>query len=184
MTPFKYMETAIGSKEPVSEKRHSDRHAAVALIFDAEQGLLMIRRAEREGDPWSGHMGFPGGRIDPVDRDNRAAAERETMEEVGIDLTQAHFLGRLDDIFHPYIQVSAFVYGLPDSVTLSPNEEVDETFWFTLKELDDEAHKGELKKRFYGPLLTFPTVTVQGALIWGISLMFIHDLMDRLTEMR
>jgi len=45
---------------------------AVALFLHetAKDGVsvLMIRRADREGDPWSGHMAFPGGRRDPVRR--------------------------------------------------------------------------------------------------------------------
>ena len=47
--------------------------AAVAIMVregsDATE-MLMIRRATREGDPWSGHMGFPGGRRDPEDASN------------------------------------------------------------------------------------------------------------------
>src|SRR5262245_41364530 len=64
--------------------------AAVALVFCAPPGaepeLLFIERARREGDPWSGHMAFPGGRRDPKDTDLAATAARETHEEVGLGL--------------------------------------------------------------------------------------------------
>ena len=77
------------------------RRAAVAVaLHDASDGpeALFIERAERFGDPWSGQMAFPGGRVDPGDSGPRAAAERETLEEVGVDLSGAELLGRLGDI--------------------------------------------------------------------------------------
>jgi 8-oxo-dGTP pyrophosphatase MutT (NUDIX family) len=75
--------------------------AAVAVVLrDADDGpeVLLIERARHPEDPWSGHMAFPGGRVDPADSDTRAAAERETLEEVGLPLAGAELLGRLDDL--------------------------------------------------------------------------------------
>src|SRR5262245_25531983 len=77
------------------------RQAAVAIVLhEAATGpeMLFIERAQRRGDPWSGHMAFPGGRVDSTDAHARAAAERETREEVGLDLAGAEALGRLDDL--------------------------------------------------------------------------------------
>ena len=96
-------------------------HAAVAIVLHENAGglrLLFIERSEREGDPWSGHIAFPGGRVETVDRGPRATAERETVEEIGLDLRPAEYLGRLDDITGATLPVlvSGFVY----SVGLSP----------------------------------------------------------------
>ena len=44
------------------------------MAADAAPALLLMRRAERAGDPWSGHVSFPGGRVDPRDPSTRAAA--------------------------------------------------------------------------------------------------------------
>jgi ADP-ribose pyrophosphatase YjhB (NUDIX family) len=94
------------------------RRAAVAVVLhDAGPSpeILFIERAERFGDPWSGQMAFPGGRVDPGDATARAAAERETLEEVGLDLAGAELLGRLGDVdagvrvVAPLV-LSAFVY--------------------------------------------------------------------------
>lgn len=54
----------------------------------------------RDGDPWSGHIGFPGGRREQGDSSDFECAIRETREELGIDVGDTDFyepLGRLDD---------------------------------------------------------------------------------------
>jgi 8-oxo-dGTP pyrophosphatase MutT (NUDIX family) len=62
--------------------------------------LLLIQRALRPLDPWSGHIGFPGGRREEADDGDLGAALRETREELGIDLCDDvayRLLGQLDD---------------------------------------------------------------------------------------
>ncbi|KIV98376.1 uncharacterized protein PV09_09788 [Verruconis gallopava] len=49
--------------------------------------VLFIKRAARKGDKWTSHVAFPGGRRDPEDADDAAAAVREASEEVGVDLS-------------------------------------------------------------------------------------------------
>jgi len=56
--------------------------AAVALILDAQDRILIIRRAH---EPGLGKLGLPGGVIEPEESGEMAAA-RETHEEVGLDL--------------------------------------------------------------------------------------------------
>ncbi len=76
--------------------------AAVAVILhDGAAGLetLFIHRAVRAGDTWSGQIAFPGGRREPTDTDLLATAIRETMEEIGVDLSAAERLGVLDDLY-------------------------------------------------------------------------------------
>jgi 8-oxo-dGTP pyrophosphatase MutT (NUDIX family) len=52
--------------------------------------VLFIKRAAREGDKWTSHVALPGGRRDPEDADDCAAAVREAREEVGIDLSDKY----------------------------------------------------------------------------------------------
>ncbi|MGH7524260.1 MAG: NUDIX domain-containing protein, partial [Gemmatimonadales bacterium] len=73
--------------------------AAVALVLAEEPDrLLLIRRAEREGDPWSGHLALPGGRRQESDSDLLATATRETREETGIHLEPSWCRAQLDDL--------------------------------------------------------------------------------------
>ena len=61
--------------------------------------ILFIKRAARVGDRWTGHVAFPGGKKEPSDLDDQAAAARETREEVGLDLETEHclFVGKLPE---------------------------------------------------------------------------------------
>src|SRR5205085_11954415 len=91
---------------PIANEDGARRLAAIALVLrpgtgavDADPELLMIKRAEAEGDPWSGHVACPGGRMDPGDHDLEQTAIRETWEETGVDLARdGQILGALDDI--------------------------------------------------------------------------------------
>ena len=133
----------------------STRQAAVAIIMrEVEHGpeMLFIKRAEKEGDPWSGHMAFPGGHRDPEDDSLEAAARRETMEEIDLHLNPAQYIGALD---HQHAQprgrvldmlIAPHVYILDGDPTFTPNYEVDEVVWTALHPMArNEIHDTETK---------------------------------------
>ena len=155
--------------------------AAVALIV-VEQSLLMMKRAEKEGDPWSGHMAFPGGRYEIEDDSLRHTAERETHEEVGVVLPSQSYLGPLTPLNHPRMNVHAFVYHLEQYPELICNEEVAQTFWFSFDELTDLRKRHPYTFRYKEKNMTFPSIQTQGAIIWGISFQFLSDLLSRIDR--
>ena len=155
------------------------RHAAVALVFAGKAEapeLCLIRRAEREGDPWSGHMAFPGGKEEPLDADLRTAAERETLEEVGLMLEESHFLAGLPRSpvrsggADTGMQLFPFVYYMGESIApLTPNGEVAEAFWIPFSYILDSRNYAEMPLRRNGELLKFPSVTYGAHHIWGMT---------------
>src|SRR5215469_17886965 len=123
--------------------------AAVAMVLRGPSSgpeLLLIERARRAGDPWSGHMAFPGGRVERLDPNPRFAAERETLEEVGLKLQEAELLGRLDDLEGRHagrpaeLVISGFVYFAPDPAPIVSSPEVREALWVPLSMLLDPGH--------------------------------------------
>src|SRR3989475_665994 len=96
------------------------RPAAVALVvIEGADGaeVLLIRRAVRAGDPWSGQVALPGGRREPTDRDLLATAIRETREDTGIVLLRGEPLAGLDVLATvtavlPPVVVRPFVFAL------------------------------------------------------------------------
>jgi 8-oxo-dGTP pyrophosphatase MutT (NUDIX family) len=129
------------------------RYAAIALALrpsnDGEPELLMIKRAEVEHDPWSGHIACPGGRMDPGDRDLEHTATRETWEETGIDLVaDGRILGTLDDISPrtptlPPIVIRPFVAVVKPEVTIVDSPEVAEAFWVPMSAIRETTSWGK-----------------------------------------
>jgi 8-oxo-dGTP pyrophosphatase MutT (NUDIX family) len=155
----------------------SRRHAAVAMILrDAPHGpeILFIERARHESDPWSGDLGFPGGKIEAEDDEPRRAAERETLEEIGLDLQEACYLGRLDDLAgaHLPVVISCFVYETGQTGSFSLSEEVAEVFWVPLRTLVDPRRHRLTTVFFRGERLQRPAIDLrgpEGTVLWGIT---------------
>ncbi|MEO5815723.1 MAG: CoA pyrophosphatase [Gemmatimonadaceae bacterium] len=128
------------------------RLAAILLVLraqtDGEPELLMIKRAEVEGDPWSGHIACPGGRMEPDDRDLSVTAVRETWEETGIDITRdGRLMGHLDDLsprspLLPPIIIRPFVALVRSDVTIVPSHEVASAFWVPISALREQGAWG------------------------------------------
>lgn len=164
------------------------KRSAVAMILQVRQGdlhILMIRRAERKGDPWSGHMAFPGGRMDKTDANGFDVAVRETEEEVGLRLgPEDECIGRLSDInARPHkgafgMAVSPFVFRLEREVTFDANYEVAEVVWVPLEFLLDTDNREEMVWEFKGAKIPLPCYFYENRRIWGLSLMMLDELMD------
>lgn len=154
--------------------------ASVAMIFRPDNSLCMIRRAKKETDYWSGHMAFPGGREEERDSCLRKTALRETQEEIGVKLLDEQFIGRLSDLQHPRLAVSAFVYFVEEELVFHPDPaEVASTHWLPFESFLDPAYRGMKETAYNGKQLKMPIVHIGEADVWGISLFFIDDLIQR-----
>lgn len=137
------------------------RRAAILLMLrrraDGEPEVLMIKRADAVGDPWSGHIALPGGRMEPADADLSVTAVRETLEETGVDVARdGRLLGTLDDLMPrsptlvPLV-IRPFVALVRANVHIEASLEVADAFWVPLSVLTAPAAWG------------FGTVYVRGA---------------------
>ncbi len=201
MVDLDVIRRALAGYEPETLAAEGRRQAAVAMVIREHQTgpeVLFIERARHDRDPWSGHMAFPGGRVDPGDPHARSAAERETLEEVGVRLARAEALGRLDDMqghhaaAHPALVISAYVYHAADPEPLDPNHEVEQAFWVPLRWLLDPERHVEHPMRLPGRP-PFPGIRVGDPdrhVVWGLTYRFLesffeivgHPLPDRWQE--
>lgn len=161
--------------------------AVAAVVRDGPGGaeLLFIHRAEHPHDPWSGQMAFPGGRMDPGDADEIAAAMRETCEEIGLDLAgEGEPLGRLSD-------VAAVSRGRPLSLVIVPyifvvagdpalvlNEEVAEALWVPLTYLSDFDNRSTLDWRLGSMTIPLPCYRYRDKVIWGLTFGMVDELLS------
>jgi 8-oxo-dGTP pyrophosphatase MutT (NUDIX family) len=158
--------------------------AVVAVLYGEPPSVLLIERATVPGDPWSGHLAFPGGRREPHDETLRHTAARETMEELGLDLSDARWLGALDDV-GPVSQrkplvVRPFVVHVPRLPELRPNREVAGILDLTLSHLLANRDRGTMPYVFRNQSITLPTVQIGSRRLWGMTLRMVDDLLHRL----
>lgn len=168
------------------------RRSAVALILQLRNGelhILMIKRAEREGDTWSGHMAFPGGRKEPGDRNGFYCAVRETEEEVGLQLGEEDAcIGRLSEVNALSrvrglgMAVTPYVFKLEREVTFSPNYEVAEVVWVPLSFLRQHSNRETMKWRLKGVDIPLPAYYYEGRRIWGLSLNMLDELLKLVRD--
>ena len=149
--------------------------AAVALIVVPDpDAFLLIRRAERAGDPWSGHLALPGGRRQPEDADLLATAIRETREEVGVVLERLNFATALEDVVPrtpvlPPIAVRPFVFHLAERPPIVPNPEVAGTAWIELEALRNPDSREEIAFEVRGQRRIFPAYRTAIGPVWGLT---------------
>jgi 8-oxo-dGTP pyrophosphatase MutT (NUDIX family) len=160
--------------------------AAVAIIInpnDRGGSLLFIKRTERRGDPWSGQIAFPGGRKSPIDKGLAETVVRETLEEVGIQLTGHELLGSLPVVTtrSRRMRVLPFVFQLKSTVNIHVNEEVADAFWVPLSDVEGlEVESREV--RVDECILSADSYVVAGRVIWGLTFRIINLLLDRETQ--
>jgi 8-oxo-dGTP pyrophosphatase MutT (NUDIX family) len=171
--------------EPVIPAGHVS--AAVALVVrpgidDLE--VLLIRRAEFAGDPWSGHMAFPGGRRDARDVSLHATAVREACEEVGVDLERAAtFLGALDSVNPragaPQVVVTPFAFGVARDTKLAPNTEVAAVYWMPIRALTESSSRHTYEYTLpNGATMHFPAILYDGCVIWGLTYRILGQFLE------
>jgi len=182
----------LARRDPTTIPGDDFQRAAVALCLratDAGLEALFIHRAEHPEDRWSGHMALPGGRVEVEDGEPRRAAERETLEEVGIDLPEdGRFLGCLNEVQAMAkgrllaMVVTPHVYELIRPVEVRVNEEVQTHVWIPIEPLMRGDHDGEIEWR-YGPAgVMLPCFQVGPHTIWGLTYRMLSDFFERLRD--
>ena len=147
----------------------------MALILAPDpDSLLLIRRAERLDDPWSGQVGLPGGRRADRDLGLVDTAIREAVEEVGIDLSRAARLGVLDDVAPrtptlPPVAVRPYVFGVRSRPLIRLNAEVASAHWVELAELCRSGVSRETTVVVRGAPLLVPAYMMEGLTVWGMT---------------
>jgi 8-oxo-dGTP pyrophosphatase MutT (NUDIX family) len=168
------------------------RRAAILLTLrareDGEPEMLMIKRSDFEGDPWSGHIACPGGRMEPHDCDLAATAVRETCEETGIDVAaDGRLLGHLDELSPrsphlPALVIRPYVALVRGDVLITPSREVAEAFWVPLSALRTADAWGTDIVHVRGRDRTVSVFRHGRFTVWGLTERVLRQFMDYIGE--
>jgi len=168
----------------IDRSREGDQvEAVVAILLWDEPGrglqTLLVQRAEREGDPWSGQIGLPGGRVKQGAETPRTALHREVDEEVGIKLEEVGMeLGSLS-VGHPMrrleMRVQPWVYGLRIKPRVSISSEIAGFFWTNLADLPTKNKMSEITIR--GKPWSVESFVVEGKVVWGFTYRVLTELL-------
>ncbi|MBN8613697.1 MAG: CoA pyrophosphatase [Deltaproteobacteria bacterium] len=174
----------------IEGERVSGRAAVATILRERSPHaleVLLIRRAEKAGDPWSGHMAFPGGKQEKHDLDLEGTARRETSEEIGLSLERfGEPLGHLDDV-PAYARgqltgmvVTPTVWLLHETPVLSPNYEVSEIHWASMGTLMSGELDTTIDYPWQGQTLRLPGFRVGERVVWGLTHRMLSILFERL----
>jgi 8-oxo-dGTP pyrophosphatase MutT (NUDIX family) len=158
--------------------------AVVAILLHQdsadELATLLIHRAERINDPWSGQIGLPGGRVEKFDGSAQEAVRREVREEVGLELsTEGELLGTLS-LGHPMrnteMWVQPWVYGLHHRPEVTIGPEVQQAFWVSLSKLPSLRGTSEVEIRGFRRVVE--AFLVDGKVVWGFTYRVLNELLS------
>ncbi len=168
--------------------READAAVAIVRARGPQECVLLIRRAEREGDPWSGHWSFPGGRRDPEDPGLLHTALRELAEECGVllrrqDLEAALPLAVARRRTPPFLLVAPFVFAVdaPLPAVLDPREAAA-AVWVPLDALRDPARHRLRPVDGLPRQMLFPAFDLDGCPLWGFTYRLISDWLGLTPE--
>lgn len=178
------------------------KRSAVAIVIDQANtehaSVLLIKRADNERDPWSGHMAFPGGRYEVEDKNCLATAKREMQEEVGFDIdqlatdsaangsTDGRCIARLSDIKTSKratpntMIVSPYIFSVQNKPNLVANHEVADTVWVPLSFFSALENRSIYTMNYQDRSIDMPCYRYQDNVIWGITLSMIDEMLRAL----
>ena len=168
---------------------HPLRAAVTLLLRPGDSGgleLLLIKRAEYEGDPWSGQVALPGGRREPDDLSLEQTAVRETWEETAIDIARdGVMLGALDEVSPrtPTVRrviVRPYVAAIVPEVAIVESPEVAAAFWVPLARLRETAAWITAEVVAHGQSLSVPAFTHGEYVVWGLTERILRGFLELL----
>jgi 8-oxo-dGTP pyrophosphatase MutT (NUDIX family) len=158
--------------------------AVLVPIYDRQGDLKIVftKRTDRV-QHHRGEISFPGGAMDPEDRDLAATALRECEEEIGLQAEHIEMIGQLDDVvtvssFH----VSVFVGEVRQShspYSWQPHEhEVAEVLEVPLAHLLDVSNLVEVPRQRDGQLVIMEGFRFGDHIIWGATGRMLRNFLD------
>lgn len=167
----------------VDIKALNPREAAVTALFypnkDNQTFLILILRKTYKG-VHSAQIGFPGGKVEPEDKDLKDTAKRETEEEVGVPYNDIQLIKKMTTAYIPpsNFNVHPFIGYIEDTPKLIKQD--DEVEDIVLVDIDDFLNEDSLIEETlttsYATELTVPAFHLNGHVVWGATAMMLSEI--------
>ena len=161
----------------------SDARVAAVLIllypFKKSIYTVFMQRHNYEG-VHGGQISFPGGKMEPADKDLTETALREAYEETGVDPKTVILIGTLTPLYIPVSNmlvtpVVGWTAKKPDFI--KQQEEVVFLFDADIKRLLDPSIKKTKPMVIRGESIDIKYYDYDGNIIWGATAMMLHELL-------
>lgn len=166
-----------------SEKNNLTQTGSVLILIFPQNNkinIVLIQRATYPG-AHSGQISFPGGKLEPGDKDLTDTALRETEEEIGVSAKDIRILGKLTPLFIPVSNIE--VYPVVGCISYKPEFKPDKTEVKSIIEtpLDYLLRQDIVKKKttvIQNTNIRIPYFNFNGRHIWGATAMILSEFLE------
>lgn len=164
------------------------RAGVMALFYpdvERQTRLLLILRKVYQG-VHSNQIGFPGGKVERIDKDLKDTALRETHEEVGVPPSDVEVIKELSEVYIPpsnfLVRPFMGIYHNPQPF-IKEEAEVERLVEVYLRDfLDDANHIQEILSTSYAKNINVPAFKLNGYTVWGATAMMLSEIKELLRQ--